>query len=152
MRRSEWAVRAALVFCLLYALVALPNRQTEKFPIFSWDLFSQAPNPRATDFSIRLLAADGMRTPLPVYYERSNLQQGGQEIQGFTALQRIGGAYDRGDKRRGDTLRSTFESTYLSGLKNVRYEVVKRTYNIRDRVDCDSCYSKETVLGTYEFN
>ena len=148
-RRIEWVVRAALVFCLLYAVVALPNRRNEKFPIFSWDLFSTAPNPTSTDYSLRLVAADGLTTPVPVYYERSGLQSGGQQIQGYTALQRIGRALDQGHKRQADTLRTAFESTYLNKLTHLRYEVVKRTFNIRDRVDCDSCFIKTTVLGTY---
>jgi hypothetical protein len=148
-RRIEWVVRGALVFCLLYALVALPDRRHETFPFFSWDLFSSAPNPIGTDYSVRLIAADGLTTPLPVYYERSGLQRGGQQIQGYTALQRLGQAVDRGQTRLVATLRSAFESTYLNELTHLRYEVVRRTFNIRARVDCDSCFIDQTVLGTY---
>jgi len=148
-RRIEWVVRGALAFCLLYAVVALPTHDHETFPIFSWNLFSNAPNPIGTDYSVRLIGADGLTTPLPVYYERSGLQSGGQEIQGYTALQRIGHAFDQGQKRQVDTLRRAFESTYLNKLTHLRYELVRRTYNIRDRVDCDSCFLKATVLGTY---
>jgi hypothetical protein len=136
------------VFCLLYAVVALSTDE-EKFPIFSWDLFSKVPNPTSTDYSVRLIAADGLNTPLPVYYERSGLQSGGEQIQGYTALQRIGRAFGQGQKRQVDTLRKTFESTYLNELTHLRYELVRRTFNIRDRVDCDSCFTKVTVLGTY---
>jgi hypothetical protein len=77
------------------------------------------------------------------------LQNGGREIQGYAALQQIGRALDEGQKRQADTLRRTFESTYLSDLTHLRYELVRRTFNIRDRVDCDSCFIGATVLGTY---
>jgi hypothetical protein len=141
-------VRATLAFCLLYALVALPSRN-ERFPLFSWNLFSNASNPTGTDYSVRLVEADGLKARLPVYYERSGLQSGGREIQGYTALQRLGQAFDQGQKLRVETLRNAFESSYLNDLTHVRYELVRRTFNIRDRVDCDSCFTKETVLATY---
>ena len=147
-RQIEWVVRSALVFCLLYAVVALPNRQ-EILPFFSWNLFSNAPNPISTDYSVRLIEADGLTTPLPVYFERSGLQRGGREAQGYAALQRIGQAFDQGQKRQVDTLRKAFESTYLNELTHFRYELVKRTFNIRDRVECDSCFIKTDVLATY---
>ena len=147
-RQIEWVVRAALVFCLLYAIAALPNRQ-QTFPLFSWNLFSSAPNPNSTDYSVRLLAADGLTTPLPVYYERSGLQSGGRQVQGYAALQRLGRAVDEGQTLQAATLRRTFESTYLNELTHLRYELVRRTFNIRVRVDCDSCFTDQTVLGTY---
>jgi len=147
-RQIEWVVRGTLVFCLLYAVVVLAVHD-EKFPIFSWNLFSNAPNPIGTDYSVRVLAADGLTAPLPVYYERSGLQSGGQEIQGYAALQEIGRAFDNGDRGQANALRRTFESTYLNELTHLRYELVRRTFNIRDRVECDSCFIKATVLGTY---
>jgi hypothetical protein len=42
LRRSEWLVRAAVVFCVLYAVVAALTRTDERIPFFGWSLFSES--------------------------------------------------------------------------------------------------------------
>ena len=149
MRRSEWLVRAALVFCLLYGAGAVLDRGHEVFPLFAWDLFAKVPAPHGGDFSARLIEAEGLRGTVPVYYEDSHLQPGARQIQGYYALQRLGRTLLRGDRALSTGLRKHFEGTYLAGLRHVRYEVVERTYDIRERVECRNCFTKIKVLATY---
>ncbi len=149
MRRSEWLVRTVLVFLALYGLLAVGTRNHEKFPFFAWDLFSSVPTAHSADYSARLIAADGYSRRLPVYFEQSGVTAGAQEIQGYTALQAFGKAIRSGDKTRTATLRRSFEATYFPGLTRVRYEIVRRTFDIRVRVTCLSCYTQETVVASY---
>lgn len=149
MRRSEWLVRIALVFVVLYGLVAIGDRPHEKFPFFAWDLFSTVPSPNATNYSARLLSANGYEKPLPVYYEQSGLQDPGNEIRGYFALQALGKSIRSRNDTQAASLRRAFEATYLKGLSNVRYEIVQRSYDIRARVSCATCFTRETVIATY---
>jgi hypothetical protein len=148
MRRSEWLVRAALVFCLLYGAVAVIDRGDEIFPFFAWDLFAKVPASHGRDFSVRLVEAQGLQGTVPVYYEDSHLQRGARQIQGYSALQQLGRSLIRGEARSA-ALRKHFEVTYLTGLRRVSYEVVERTYDIRKRVDCRHCFTKVEVLATF---
>ncbi len=149
MKRSEWLVRIALVFVLLYGVVAISDRPHEKFPFFAWDLFSTVPSPHVINYSARLISAGGYQKPFPVYYEQSGLQDPGDEIRGFSALQTLGKSIRSGNKQRSASLRTAFEATYLKGLSNVHYEIVQRSYDIRARVSCPTCFTRETVIATY---
>jgi hypothetical protein len=150
MRRIEWLIRAALVFCLLYAgIIAVSGRANETFPFFAWDLFSKVPSPQGRDYSIRIDQAQGLPGPFPVYFENANLQNGAQEIQGYFALQVLGQSTEGTIKLDTVALRKNFESTYLAGLSHARYALVKRTYDIRKRVTCPTCFTGVTVLGEY---
>ena len=84
-----------------------------------------------------------------MYFESSHLQDATLEIQGYSALQQLGSSLERGDKVAADAERKAFESTYLTALPRVRYEVVKRTYDIRTRVECRECFTGETVIARY---
>jgi len=141
-------VRAALAFCLLYGAVAVLDRGHEIFPFFAWDLFAKVPASLGGDFSVRFVEAEGLQGTVPVYYEDSHLQSGAREIQGYSALQQLGRSLFRGEARS-EALRKHFEVTYLTGLRRVRYEVVERTYDIRERVDCRRCFTRIKVLATY---
>lgn len=151
MRRIEWLLRAALVFCLLYVgiIIVGGGRSHETFPFFPWDLFSKVPSPEGRDYSIRIDQAQGLPGPLPVYFENSNLQTGAQEIQGYFALQVLGKSTEGTDRLGAAIVRKNFETTYLAGLSHVRYALVRRTYNIRKRVTCPTCFTEVTVLGEY---
>ncbi len=149
MMRSEWLVRIALVFCLVYGAIAINDRTHEKFPFFTWDLFSQVPAARGGDYDVRLLSANGVKVALPVYFEDSKIKTGAQEIQAFYALQVLGHALRSENQASATTVRKQFEVTYFTGLSNVRYQVVERVYDVRERVDCSKCFSEVRVLGTY---
>jgi hypothetical protein len=149
MMRNEWLIRIALVFCLVYGAIAINDRPHEKFPFFTWDLFSQVPATRGGDYDVKLVSARGVKVALPVYFEDSKLNAGAQEIQAFYALQVLGRALRSGTQATATALRKNFESTYFTGLSAVRYQVVERIYDVRKRVDCSKCFSEVRVLGTY---
>jgi hypothetical protein len=148
LRRSEWLVRLSLVFLLLYGAIAISDRGHEKFPFFAWDLFTKVPQQQSADFSVRLIQAQGVRVPLPVYFEASRVNSLVAQIQGYKAIQVLGLSIVRRDGRAA-ALRKHFESTYLSSLRNVRYQVVRRVYDARQRVDCRTCYIRVRVVATY---
>jgi hypothetical protein len=150
MKRVEWMVRAALVFCLLYVgIITVGGRAYEMFPFFAWDLFSKVPSPQGQDYSVRIDRAEGLPGPFPVYFENANLQTGGLEIQGYFLLQVLGKSAEGTNTRGAAILRKNFESTYLAGLSHIRYALVKRTFDIRERVACHTCFSRLTVIGRY---
>ncbi len=150
MRRSEWLVRVVLVFCVVYGAIAIQDRGHEKFPFFAWDLFSTVPKQHNADYSVRILQADGLRVPLPVYFEQTQLYQPLKEGQGYHALQLLGQVTAKGDALRAAILRKRFEQTYLSNvLSHVRYQLVRRIFDIRTRVECLHCFISEKVIGTY---
>jgi hypothetical protein len=149
MRRCEWLVRAVLVFCLLYGVVAVLDRGHETFPFFAWDLFSKAPGRYSGDFSVRILEAHGLRVPLPVYFEAAELYPPIKERQGYQAIQLLGRTTQGGDKLRTALLRKRFEATYLNVLSGVRYQLVRRSFDIRKRIECLHCFIEQEVVGTY---
>ena len=114
MRRSEWLVRVAVVFCLLYGVIGAHDRHQDAFPIFSWDLFTRVPNPRKSDYSIRLLETDGVPLKRPMYFEAAGLAKEGRAAQAYIAMQHLGAAVSRDNGMAIAILRSRFEATYLN--------------------------------------
>jgi hypothetical protein len=149
MRRSEWLVRVVLVFCLVYGAIAIQDRGHEKFPFFAWDLFSTVPPQRNADYSVRILQAGGLRVALPVYFEQAKMYEPLKQGQGYIAIQVLGRTTARGPAGRAAVLRKRFELTYLNILTGVRYQLVRRVFDIRTRVKCIECFVSEKVIGTY---
>jgi hypothetical protein len=144
-------VRAAVVFCLLYAIVAALTRTDERFPLFGWSLFSEVPSPDGSDYSVRLVELDGRRLQPPQYYEDAKVVDQARLVQATRAMTALGRAAERDPD--GDTVASRaglFEDVYLNRYESGRFEVVKRTYDIRDRFDC-KCFVSESVLGEFNF-
>lgn len=145
-RRSRWIVRLAVVFLLSYTLLVAQNRSTERFPFFSWSLFSEVPEPEATDYAIRLLAVEGEPLLQPRYHNVRD-RRAAQERR-LSNL--FGRALLRGRDDRAADLRDQYETTYLSDWRSVRYQVVRRDYDIRERLECPTCYLSLEVLAEYE--
>jgi hypothetical protein len=151
LKRSEWLVRAAVVFCLLYAVVAALTRTDERFPLFGWSLFSEVPNPHGSDYSVRLVELDGRRLRPPQYYENAKLVDQGRLVQATRAMTALGRTVERDPDGDAATFRAgAFEGVYLTAFERGRFEVVKRNFDIRDRFDC-KCFVSETVLGEFNF-
>jgi hypothetical protein len=148
MRRSEWLVRILLVFLAVYGLIAIGDRKHEKFPFFAWDLFTTVPKPQSGDYDVRILSAKGL-THTPIYFEDARLQNSGQLIEGYVAIQHFGKTIDQKGDAKATAARKQFESIYLSSLTDVHYQVVLRLYDIRKRIECHTCFTKVRVLGTY---
>ncbi len=149
MRRCEWLIRGALAFCLVYTGVALRDRGHEYFPFFAWDLFSTVPNPQGADYTARLIAAEGFRGGLPVWFQDAHLQPADQLVTGLFALRNLGALLHDKKPEEAEVARKQFEARYLSTLRHVRYEVVQRVYDVRKRVDCYTCFIETRVLATY---
>jgi hypothetical protein len=147
-RRSEWFLRAALVFLLGYGLIASGGRKHETFPFFAWDLFTKVPKPQIADYDVRILSAKELaRTP--IYFEDAHLQGPAKLTEGYVAIQRLAVIIDRLGDTQATAERKHFESVYMNSLSDVRYEVVLRFYDIRQRVECRTCFTEVRVLGTY---
>ncbi len=150
MRRIEWLIRAALVFCLLYAgIITVASRAHETFPFFAWDLFSKVPSPEGRDYSVRIDQAQESSRTVPGVLREQQPGDRGAEIQGYFALQALGKSAEGTNKLGTAILRKNFESTYLGALSHARYALVRRTYDIRKRVTCATCFNDVTVLGEY---
>ena len=150
LRRSEWLVRGVVVFCLLYAVLAQQTRTEEKVPFFGWSLFSEVPQPRETNYSVRLLELDGKRFDPPVYFEEAHLVDQARLVQSTRAMQGFGRAAEGTDAATAAFHAQRFKDVYLTKYQTGRYEVVKRTFDIRDRFECE-CFIEEEVVGEYSF-
>jgi hypothetical protein len=149
MRRSEWLVRVVLVFCVVYGAIAIQDRGHEKFPFFAWDLFSTVPKQRNADYSIRIIEASGLRVALPVYFEQAKMYQPLKQGQGYIAMQFLGRLTASGPAGRATAYRKRFEQTYLNVLSGVRYQLVRRVFDVRTRVKCRECFISVRVIATY---
>ena len=148
-RRSELLVRAVLAFCVVYGIFVVQTHGSETLPFFAWDLFSSVPAREGADYSLRIVEAEALKKPVPVYFENADLHPAAFEIQGYVALQALGKAIDAGEAIRAEVMRRSFEGTYLSDIGDVRYEIVRRTFDTRARVDCRECFIDEDVRATY---
>jgi hypothetical protein len=146
--RTEWIARAALAFVVAYGLIALTERPHERFPFFAFDLFTKVPPQKSADYDVRIIEGNGLPR-VPVFFEDAHLQDPATLIQGYFVIQQFGKLLARHNGPQSDAIRKQFESTYLSRVPHARYEVVVRTYDIRKRISCRSCFTKLRVLGAY---
>jgi hypothetical protein len=142
-------MRIVLVFLVSYGVVALRDRSHEAFPFFAWNLFSSVPASRSGDYDVRILSAQGLSGRTPVYFEDAHLEPGTQVVQGYVALQSWGKFWRENQWQRAAVVRHRFASIYLRHVSHVRYQLVRRQWDIRTRVTCRSCFSHVRVLGTY---
>jgi hypothetical protein len=149
-KRSEWLVRCAVAFVLLYALVASQTRTDERFPLFGWSLFSDVPQPRGVDYSVRLLELDGERFDPPVYFEDAGIVNQARVVQAVRALRRFGTAAQGDDPNVTAFHADRFQEVYLTEYTSGRYELVRRSFDVRDRYECD-CFADEEVIGEFSF-
>ena len=149
-RRTELLLRGALIFCLIYGVIALTDRPRERFPFFAWNLFTTVPKPQTGDYDVRILSAQGLNGKrVPIYFEDAKLQSAGQLVTGYVAVQRFGQLIREHKQAEADPIRQRFEATYLGSLSHVRYQVVLRLYDIRKRVECRTCFTRIEVIGSY---
>lgn len=121
----------------------------EAFPVFEWELFSKVPTRVETDFAVRIVAVDGKGLYFPRYFDRAQgLVAQPNSIEASTMSRTMGQAYQRGNDARGEDVRKRFEDRFFAG-KAYRYEVVARTYDVKERMSCD-CFVEEKVIRTFE--
>jgi hypothetical protein len=145
-------VAATLALMLGYLGVLVvngPRNATEVLPFFNWSLFSRVPAPDQVHYSVRLLEIDGAALDPPVFFdEASDLLPGAQAPEANELLQHLGRSLEAGDEAAVADARAALESRFLNGLDSAVYEVVRRRYDIVDRLECD-CYLEETSLREF---
>jgi hypothetical protein len=128
-----------------------PRNADEALPFFNWSLFSRVPAREGTHYSIRLVEVDGSELDEPVYFdEASDIVSTSGLPEASTVMQDLGRAMEDGDEAAVDAARERLESRFLAELDSATYEVVRRRFDIVERLDC-SCYLEETVLGELSF-
>lgn len=152
MRRSTARVLCTLAVLVLYVGVLWNEgfrSNTEVFPFFKWELFSQVPPQINTSYSARILEIDGEALAEPLYFEEAReYQRNAQSPEAQLVLQRFGQAMDRGEILRTANQQELFEDRWLEADKTVRYELVKREFDVLERISCD-CYISEEVMGVF---
>jgi hypothetical protein len=151
-RGSQRIVAATLAVMVAYlGVIGIRRGEDELLPFFTWSLFSRVPEREAVHYSIRLVEVDGRTLDPPVYFdEASALLATTQLPEANTTLQDLGRAVEAGDEDAVDAARSTLESRFLNELDSATYEVVRRRFDIVDRVECD-CFVEETTLRELTF-
>jgi hypothetical protein len=139
---------------LLYVVVVAEQEITdrgERLPVFSWSLFSEVPDAEKTDYGVRFLAVDGTPLDEPTYFElASDHLSTTRDPAAHSLIDQIGDSLVRDEPMRAALQRDLFESRFLQDLDGARYEVVRRTYDVLDRIECVGCYIDVEVLATFE--
>ena len=151
---SEKLLRAALVFCLFYTALAIRERTVgyEAFPFFAWDLYVKVPPDMTTSYSARILELDGRPIDSRPYYEEARrLVPAAKNVRAIQLLERLGRAVDTDRPESARRARKLFDQSYLDSFDQATYEVVRRSFSIRERLECQ-CFRSETVIATYSFD
>lgn len=123
--------------------------QKEIFPFFSWDLFSLVPQREMTDYSVRIVAVDGVRLPKPVFYaEAGSRVENAGSITAYRHQQSMGRAAAKQDEAALAKLVDSFESNHLLRGRTYDYELVQRHYDPVARWRKRQ-YHELTVFRTY---
>lgn len=142
-----------LAFIVLYLAVVVANGPTapERFPFFSWSLFSKMPDAEISDYSIRFVEVDGRVLDQPLYFEDANALVGTSGSPGARdTIRRLGSSLDADRAMEVALSEQRLEETYLNRLVGAEYEVVRRRFDILERRRCD-CFESETVIGRGSF-
>ncbi len=153
MRRHDRIVKGALALCAIYLVVAgiswVVRDRSEVIPFFAWDLFAKVPDPVTTNYGIRLVSVNGTQLAHPLYFEDAGRYlRSSESIEAVVLTQHLGQAIEHHSDSAA-RLRRQFQNTYLSDLTDVDFQVVKRTFDQRDRFTCH-CYIKQKVLANYQ--
>lgn len=153
MRRTTIHLALTVAVLVVYSGVLLwvgPTSHVEQFPFFKWQLFSKVPSEINTSYGVRLLEVDGQELDPPRYFEKSDDLFGNRarSPEAATLLKSWGGHLEAFRPLRAEASRELFETRFLQSATTVHYEVVKRRYDIIERVECD-CFVSEEVIGEY---
>ena len=153
MGRSQVAVRVAVAFVAIYLgliLVRGPEEPDQIYPVSRWELFSRVPPRERDSFSIRFVEVDGRVLDEPVYFEKADaFIANTQSPTAYAVLQDLGRSVEDGAVLRTARYQELLETASMQTISTARYEVVRRRFDILDRLECD-CFLEETVLGELE--
>lgn len=122
----------------------------EVFPFFNWHLYSSVESRVRSSIGLRLVEIDGEPVE-PFYFEqRPGVIPQANSPDAVVLLQRWGRQVLSGDEAGAEASRALFEGRFLRTLGSARYELVRRTFHLLERVSCEDCYLREEVIGAYE--
>ena len=145
-RRLRWLAFVALAVELIVGLAGEIPPRREVFPFASWFLFARVPN-HTVEYDLELRAVDDRPLPAPVRFSRAGgwvLQP--HSITAFNVIQLLGQTLERGQP--GDTRALRQQIDAFCGAAQVRYDVVKVTYDPVARYDTGATLGRR-VLGTF---
>jgi len=158
-KRSERLAKAILAFLLVYGLifahavfvqVTEHRASPERFPFFKWELFSRVPRSQQEDYGVRFVEVDGQPVDPPVYFEQADeFLSTSRSPDAQSTIRNIGRAVEHDQPVLLTDNRALFEGRHLQELESATYEVVKRRYDLVERVDCIGCFEEETVLDEF---
>lgn len=156
MARIEWLFRLMLVGVLAYSATMLNDVQHERFPIFTWSLFSKVPPATSQDYSVRFSEINGRPLDPPVYFPSlKGTIASANSPSAYSLMRRLGGDLDALRPRAGMT-RAIFEDAHLGDLDSARYQVVYRKYDLKRRFACEQagqsgadCFLEERIVGEF---
>jgi hypothetical protein len=154
MTRTDRLVALGATFLLAYVAVLVwngPESTEEAFPVFNWSLFSEMPDPILTDYSLRFTSANGEVLEEPVFFEEARrlLPTAFQRPDAYLVIQQLGSSIANDQPYRFATTKNVLDDRWLAELASADYEIVRRTFDIRERARCD-CYTDVEVLRVSE--
>jgi hypothetical protein len=156
MRFGERILRLVLLGTIVYAAIVLANVEQERFPVFSWSLFSKVPDATRQDYSVRFIEIDGKTLDPPAYFAtlKDRIREA-ESPEAYSLMRQLGNDLDKG-RPRAENTRALFEGQYLEGLDSARYQVVDRTFDLKRRFACEQtgasdedCFDEERVIGEF---
>lgn len=150
---ADRLVVVAMAFMTLYLAVVVVNGPTkpERYPFFSWSLFSKMPAAEVTDYSIRFTRIDGKDLDEPIYFEDANALVGTSGVPGaIDTIRNLGKSLVADRPMQVAVSEERLETTYLNRLVQADYEIVRRRFDILERRSCD-CFLSVTVIGQGSF-
>lgn len=152
MRRSTKQFLALAACMALYVAVLLTGdsrTDSEKFPIFNWHLYSSVASETRTSTGVRFVEVNGLPVEPFYFEERPGILPMASSPDAIVLQQRWGNQLLEGDDAGAAETQALFEARFMATLDSARYEVVRRTYHLLDRLTCD-CYLEEEVIGAFE--
>jgi hypothetical protein len=152
MRTYRLTIVAIIAFAVVYPAISgsvlLFGRSIgmdEVYPFAPWALFCFVPN-QEVDYGIRLCSVDGKRLDPPQLYEEYLGLDSSQRTIGYAMIQRLGHYANQHDTVQFQSQRQQFEQSFLNPhLRNAKYELIERRYDVLDRWNMTECANLEVV-------
>jgi len=143
------ALGSLVAYGAILSVATVVRGSAEIFPFFSWQLFAGVPAPIDQDYGVRLTAADGRAIAPAVYFEdAASYISASHSISARALIQDLGRNLERKRSPQSARERAILESRYLQDLGSGRYQVVRRRFDVIDRVDC-RCFIEEAVVAEF---
>jgi len=153
MKRTNRLIAGVCALLVVHAGVVVwlnvAGDSSEVFPIFQWDLFSSVPPAASRDFTIRLVEVDGATLDEPVFFSEAREYLSTTRNQDAPIVfNGLGKALEDDALLRQAASLELVNGRFLAELSSARYEVVRRHYNVLERVECE-CFDDVVVLGEF---